>query len=89
MKDSSLHERIQGNWKELRGAVRHQWGKLTHDDVERVKGDLDVLTGLIEKHYGVAKAEARKQIDLWAARMLARHMEQKQNEAEQSQTSQN
>jgi uncharacterized protein YjbJ (UPF0337 family) len=85
MKDSSLHDKIRGNWKQLSGGVRHEWGKLTHNDVERVKGDAEVLAGLIEERYGVAKAEARKQIELWAAKMLARHIEQKQGQAEQSQ----
>jgi uncharacterized protein YjbJ (UPF0337 family) len=87
VKDSSLHDRIQGNWKQLSGSVRHEWGKLTHNDVERVKGDVEVLVGLIQEHYGMAKAEARKQIDTWSARMLAHKAEQKQSQAEPGQTS--
>ncbi len=67
MKDSSSHDRIQGNSKQLSGGVRHEWGKLTHDVVERVKGDVEVLAGLIQERYGVAKAEARKQIESWGA----------------------
>jgi uncharacterized protein YjbJ (UPF0337 family) len=85
VKDSSLHERIQGNWKQLSGSVRHEWGKLTLNDVEQVKGDVEVLVGRIEERYGVTRAEARKQIDMWAARMLAHHIEQKRSQAEQSQ----
>ena len=85
MKDSSLHERVQGNWKQLSGGVRHEWGKLTHNDVEQVKGDVEVLAGKIEERYGVTKAEARKQIELWAARMLAHHIEQERSQTEQSQ----
>ena len=63
MKDNSLRDRIQGNWKQLSGNVRHEWGKLTHNDVEQVKGDVEVLTGKIQERYGVTKAEAIKQID--------------------------
>ncbi len=88
MKENSLHEAIQANWKELRGAVRQEWGKLTHDDVERLKGDFDLLAAMLVERYGYEKAEARKQIDLWAARMLAHQNEQKQGQPEQSQTSQ-
>ena len=84
MKDSSLHDRIQGNWKQLSGGVRHEWGKLTHDDVERVKGDVEVLAGLIQERYGVAKAEARKQIETWAAKLMAHHTEQKQSPTQES-----
>jgi uncharacterized protein YjbJ (UPF0337 family) len=89
VKDSIFQDRIQGNWKELRGTVRREWGKLTHDDVEQVKGNAEVLAGLIQERYGVAKAEARKQIEAWAARLMAHRPEQKQNQAEPPQASEN
>jgi uncharacterized protein YjbJ (UPF0337 family) len=85
VKDSSLHERVQGNWKQLSGGVRHEWGKLTHNDVEQVKGDVETLAGKIEERYGVTKAEAKKQIEMWAGKFLAQHIEQKRSQAEQSQ----
>jgi uncharacterized protein YjbJ (UPF0337 family) len=81
VKDSALQDKIKGNWKQLSGSVRHEWGKLTHNDVERVKGDVEVLAGLIQERYGVAKAEARKQIETWAAKLMAHHTEQKQSQA--------
>ena len=76
MKDSSLRERIQGNWKQLSGSVRHEWGKLTHNDVEQVKGDIEVLAGKIEERYGTTKAEARRQIEQWVHKALAYKTEQ-------------
>jgi len=45
VKDNSLRDRIQGNWKQLSGGVRHEWGKLTHNDVELIKGDVEMLAG--------------------------------------------
>src|SRR6266700_1752882 len=66
VKDNSLRDRIQGNWKQLSGGVRHEWGKLTHNDVEQVKGDVEVLAGKIQERYSVTEAEARKQIEQWA-----------------------
>ena len=76
MTDNSLRDKIQGNWKQLSGSVRHEWGKLTHNDVEQVKGDVEVLAGKIQEHYGVTKAEARKQIDQWASKFHAHRTEQ-------------
>ncbi len=75
MKDNSLHDRVQGNWKQLHGSVRHQWGKLTHNDVEEIKGDAEVLAGKIQERYGVTKAEAKKQIDRWASEFQAHQKE--------------
>ena len=66
MKDDSLQNRIQGNWKQMSGSVRHEWGKLSHNDVEQIKGDVEVLAGKIQERYGVTEAEARKQIEQWA-----------------------
>ena len=80
MKDNSLHERIQGNWKQLSGGVRHEWGKLTHNDVEQIKGDAEMLAGKIEERYGVTKAEARKQIEHWVVRFLAHQIEHKKSD---------
>ncbi len=76
MKDSSLREIIEGNWKELSGKVRHEWGKLTHNDVEQIKGNLEVLAGKIEERYGTTKAEAKKQIEQWVHKILAHKPEQ-------------
>ena len=75
MKDNSLQDKVQGNWKQLHGTVHHQWGKLTHNDVEEIKGDVEVLAGKIQVRYGVTKAEAIKQIDQWAKEFPAHQKE--------------
>lgn len=73
---NSLQDRIQGNWKQSNGGVRHEWGKLTHNDVEQINGDVEMLAGKIEERYGVTKAEAKKQIARWAIQFLERKAEQ-------------
>jgi uncharacterized protein YjbJ (UPF0337 family) len=80
VKDNSLQDRIQGNWKQLSGAVLHEWGKLTHNDVEQVKGDVEMLAGKIEERYGVTKAEARRQIEHWVIQFLAHKVEQSKSD---------
>lgn len=82
MQDHSLQERIQGNWKRLSGGVRHEWGKLTHNDVEEIKGNVEMLAGKIEERYGVTKAEARRQIERWAIQFLAHKAEQSHSDKE-------
>ena len=76
MKDNSLHDMIEGNWKLLSGSVRKEWGKLTHNDVEQIKGNLEMLTGKIEERYGVTKAEAKRQIEHWARNYQAHQKQQ-------------
>ena len=45
--------------------MRQQWGKLTDDDLELVKGKRVELAGRIQERYGIAKDEAERQIDDW------------------------
>src|ERR1700733_9038484 len=57
--------RVEGNWKQVKGAVKQQWGKLTDDDLTQINGSEEKLEGIIQERYGIAKDETRKQIDSW------------------------
>jgi len=56
-------DQVQGQWKQLKGSMREQWGKLTDDDIEQVAGDRDKLVGKIQERYGYEKDRAQKFID--------------------------
>jgi uncharacterized protein YjbJ (UPF0337 family) len=64
-------DEIAGKWKEVSGRAREKWGKLTDDDWQTVMGKKDQLVGRIQQRYGIAKAEAEKQADEWAAEVSA------------------
>ena len=53
---------LSGEWKQLKGAVKKQWGKLTDDDLTVIEGSRDQLLGKIQERYGLAKEEARRQL---------------------------
>ncbi len=61
-------DRIKGSWNQMQGEAKQQWGKLTDDDVQRAEGDRDKLVGAVQERYGVAKDEAERQVDDWAAK---------------------
>jgi len=61
-------DRIKGNWKQVTGQVKTQWGKLTDDDLEVVAGHRDRLAGKIQERYGVAKDDAEKQLTAWESK---------------------
>ncbi|MDP3373689.1 MAG: CsbD family protein, partial [Hydrogenophaga sp.] len=56
---------IQGNWKQLTGRAKQQWGKLTDDDLTVGAGHRDQLAGKIQERYGIAKDEAEAQLQAW------------------------
>ena len=55
-------DNISGKWKQLKGAVKVQWGKLTDDDIQVIDGKRDQLVGKIQERYGIAKTEAERQL---------------------------
>jgi uncharacterized protein YjbJ (UPF0337 family) len=57
--------RVQGSWKQLEGKVKTKWGKLTADDLTAINGRREELQGKIQQRYGIAKDQARKEIDDW------------------------
>jgi uncharacterized protein YjbJ (UPF0337 family) len=58
-------DRIAGSWKQARGKVKEQWGKLTDDDLDVVAGNREQLEGKIQERYGIAKDQVRKDVDNW------------------------
>lgn len=61
-------DRIEGNWKQFKGSVKQQWGKLTDDQIDVIAGKRDHLLGKIQESYGITKEEAQKQIAVWQDR---------------------
>ncbi|EMA8981377.1 CsbD family protein [Escherichia coli] len=57
-----------GNWKQVKGKVKEQWGKLTDDDMTIIEGKRDQLVGKIQERYGYQKDQAEKEVDSWEKR---------------------
>jgi uncharacterized protein YjbJ (UPF0337 family) len=54
---------VAGKWKQLKGELRQQWGRLTDDELDRVGGNAEKLIGLVQERYGLARDEAERQLD--------------------------
>jgi uncharacterized protein YjbJ (UPF0337 family) len=55
-------DRTEGNWKQFKGKIKEQWGKLTDDDLDVISGKRDQLAGKIQERHGIARDEAERQI---------------------------
>ena len=51
---------IEGNFKQFKGKVKEQWGKLTDDNPDKIAGKRDLLAGTIQEVYGVTKDQAEQ-----------------------------
>ena len=58
-------DQLEGKWKQMKGSVREQWGKLTDDDLDRIGGKKDQLVGSLQERYGIAKEAAETQAVEW------------------------
>jgi uncharacterized protein YjbJ (UPF0337 family) len=68
MEDVMDWNRVAGNWKQMKGRAKQQWGKLTDDDLANIDGQREELAGIVQERYGIAKDIAQKQVDEWAKR---------------------
>lgn len=56
---------LQGKWHELKGQARQTFAKLTDDDIERMSGKMEELSGVLQQKYGYNKAKADDEINNW------------------------
>ena len=56
---------VQDKWPELKGQVKQKWGKLTDDDIQRLSGTREELTGVLRQRYGYGEAQAEIEINNW------------------------
>ena len=59
---------IKGNWKQFKGNLKEQWGKLTDYDFDVIDGRREQLLGKLQERQGLAREAAEKQISDWQAR---------------------
>ena len=52
---------FEGKWKQVRGQAKIWWGKLTDDDLDKVGGNFDKLTGLLQEKYGYTQQQAKEE----------------------------
>jgi uncharacterized protein YjbJ (UPF0337 family) len=57
--------RVEGNWKQFKGAAKEKWGKLTDDDLDVIEGRREQLEGKLQQRYGFAKDQIHKDVDDW------------------------
>jgi uncharacterized protein YjbJ (UPF0337 family) len=54
---------IKGKWNEFKGELQDMWGKVTGDDLDRTKGNVKAISGLMEQKYGSLKEDAKTKFD--------------------------
>ncbi len=56
---------VEGRWKQFKGDIQKNWGKLTEDEVDEAQGNRQKLEGLIQERYGKTQEQVKAEIDDW------------------------
>lgn len=60
---SATTDKVKGNWNQMIGKVKEQYGELTDNDVDIAEGRVDQLIGKIQEKTGKSKEEVKAFID--------------------------
>ena len=56
---------LKGQWTQLKGELRKQWGRLTDDDIDQIKGERDILLGKLQEYYGKNREQNERDVERW------------------------
>ena len=55
-------DQVRDEWREVKGMVRRQWGRLTDDDLDVIGGRREHLVGILQRRYGQVRVEIERQV---------------------------
>lgn len=51
-------DEANGTWTAIKGMIKSRWGKLTHNEILIISGNLEKLVGILQAVYGYSKEKA-------------------------------
>jgi uncharacterized protein YjbJ (UPF0337 family) len=60
---SSTEDKIKGNWNQIKGKLKQEYGDLSDDDLQYTEGKEDELLGRLQEKTGESKETLKGKID--------------------------
>lgn len=60
---SAFWDRLRGNWNQIKGQLKQEYGNLTDDDLTFKEGKEDEMLGRLQEKLGKTKSEVKDLID--------------------------
>lgn len=57
-----------GKWKQFKGEIQNQWGKLTNDEIDQIEGNQEKMVGLLQEKYGYERERAERELEEFVRR---------------------
>ena len=58
-------DRVEGNWKQVKGKLKEKWGQLTEDDLNVIDGRRDQFEESCRSDRAGRRTKVRKDVDDW------------------------
>jgi len=55
--------RLKGNWNQLKGKLKQQYGELTDDDLTYIEGQEDELLGKLQNKLGKSRDDIARELN--------------------------
>ncbi len=62
-------DQVEGKWSEVKGRFKQQWGKLTDDDLMKIKGRRDEIVGKIQQRHAETREAVERAVDDFVNRL--------------------
>jgi uncharacterized protein YjbJ (UPF0337 family) len=62
---------IRRDWSRLKGKAKETWSRLSHRELDAVRGLRDRLVEKVRAAYGVARSDAERQVEAFARKLGA------------------
>ena len=53
---------VEGNWKQFKGKIKEEWGKLNDNHLQKISGIRDRIAGKKQETIGADQVDADKQL---------------------------
>lgn len=60
---SAFSDKLSGNWNQIKGELKQEYGQLSDDDLAYKEGKEDELLGRLQEKLGKTKSEIKSFID--------------------------
>ena len=60
---SAFSDKLSGNWNQIKGELKQEYGQLTDDDLAYEEGQEDELLGRLQQKLGQTKQQVKSFID--------------------------
>ena len=60
---SAFNDRVKGNWNQIKGKIKQEYGEITDDELTYEEGKEDELLGRLQEKMGKTKQEVKDYID--------------------------